>query len=220
MTGEKATKLVRAGTILPLLPLCGGLPPQVAWGYLRARHRCGRSRPIMTARSREPTTDIAPLRVVVWSTGGIGSNAVRAIAQRPELELVGVWVHASEKDGREVSELCLGGPSGLKATEDADALIRLRPDCVVYAASGPERDAGAVPDYERLLKAGINVVTTTSTKLVFPPVYEQVVRERLATAAIDGGASLYASGIFPGFAATSSHSSPRLSLAGSTPFEL
>ena len=32
--GEEATELVRAGTILPLLPLCGGLPPEVAWGYL------------------------------------------------------------------------------------------------------------------------------------------------------------------------------------------
>jgi alkanesulfonate monooxygenase SsuD/methylene tetrahydromethanopterin reductase-like flavin-dependent oxidoreductase (luciferase family) len=35
-TGEEATELVRAGTILPLLPLCGGLPPEVAWGYLES----------------------------------------------------------------------------------------------------------------------------------------------------------------------------------------
>ena len=34
ITREEATELVRAGTILPLLPLCGGLPPDVAWGYL------------------------------------------------------------------------------------------------------------------------------------------------------------------------------------------
>jgi hypothetical protein len=47
------------------------------------------------------------------------------------------------------------------ATDDAGALIDLRPDCVVYSASGPERDAAAVTDYERLLSAGINVVTTT-----------------------------------------------------------
>lgn len=70
----------------------------------------------------------------------------------------------------------------------------------MYAASGPERDAAAVPDYVRFLAAGINVVTTTSTRLVLPPVYDGAARDRLAQAAAEGGASLYASGIFPGFA--------------------
>jgi hypothetical protein len=42
---------------------------------------------------------------------------------------------------------------------------------VIYAASGPARDAGAVPDYERLLAAGVNVVTTTSTNLINPLAY-------------------------------------------------
>lgn len=140
------------------------------------------------------------LRVVVWSTGGIGSNAIRAIGRRPDLELVGVWVHSPDKVGRDAGELSGGAPIGLAATDDADVLIALRPDCVVYSASGPDRDVAAVPDYERLLAAGINVVTTTSTRLVFPPVYEQASRDRLANAAASGGASLYASGIFPGFA--------------------
>ena len=141
-----------------------------------------------------------PLRVVVWSTGGVGSNAIRAISPRSDLDLVGVWVHTPDKVGRDAGELADAKPIGLAATHDADALIALEPDCVVYSASGPGRDVAAVPDYERFLAAGINVVTTTSTKLVFPPVYEQATRERLAEAAASGGASLYASGIFPGFA--------------------
>jgi hypothetical protein len=140
------------------------------------------------------------LRVVVWSTGGIGSIAIRAIRRRPDMELVGVWVHSPEKVGRDAGELAGGAPIGLAATHDADALIALRPDCVVYAASGPERDVGAVPDYVRLLEAGIHVVTTTSTGLVYPPVYMQPLREQLEKAAAAGGASLHASGIFPGFA--------------------
>jgi hypothetical protein len=141
-----------------------------------------------------------PLRVVVWATGGIGSNAIRAIARRPDLDLVGVWVHSPEKVGRDAGELAGRDPLGIAATGDADVLIGLRPDCVVYAASGPERDAGAVPDYVRLLEAGINVVTTTSTRLVFPEAYDAGPRALLATAAEAGGASLFASGIFPGFA--------------------
>jgi 2,4-diaminopentanoate dehydrogenase len=145
----------------------------------------------MTTRNR---------RVVVWSTGGVGSNAIRAVARRRDLELVGVWVHAPEKVGRDAGELAGIDPLGVVATDDVHALIGLAPECVIYAASGPERGAGAVPDYERLLSAGINVVTTTSTELVHPPSADEALCARLERAADLGGASLYASGIFPGFA--------------------
>jgi hypothetical protein len=141
-------------------------------------------------------------RVVVWATGGIGSIAIRAIQEREDLELVGVWVHSPEKDGMDAGELANGEPIGLAVTTDADALIALKPDCVIYAASGPERDAGAIPDYVKLLSAGLNVVTTSTTRLVNPHAYEPAEwRDQLATAAKQGQASLYASGIEPGFAA-------------------
>jgi hypothetical protein len=141
-------------------------------------------------------------RVVVWSTGGIGSIAIRAIHQRPNLDLVGVWVHSPEKDGKDAGELANGEAIGLAATADADALIGLKPDCVVYAASGPERDALAIPDYVKLLSAGINVVTTSTTRLVNPHAYEPAEwRDQLVAAAKEGEVSLYASGIEPGFAA-------------------
>ena len=141
-----------------------------------------------------------PLRVVVWSTGGIGSAAVRAVHRRPDLDLVGVWVHTPEKVGRDVGELLGDGSFGVRTTGDADELVALQPDCVVHAASGPERDAGAVPDFVRLLGAGINVVATSSTQLVYPPVANALWRTELEAAAKAGNASFYASGIFPGFA--------------------
>jgi hypothetical protein len=138
---------------------------------------------------------------VVWSTGGVGSIAVDAIRRRPDLDLVGVWVHSHEKVGKDAGELTGGDPIGVAATNDADALIALKPDCVVYAASGPERDGGAVPDYLRLLDAGINVVSTSSTSLVYPPSYfAPDWLTQLEAAAKAGNASFYASGIFPGFA--------------------
>jgi hypothetical protein len=142
-----------------------------------------------------------PMRVVVWSTGGVGSVAIDAVHRRPDLELVGVWVHSPEKVGADAGVLAGGAPIGVTVTDDADALIALAPDCVVYAASGPERDAAAVPDYVKLLSAGINVVSTSSTSLVFPPSYHAPQwREQLESAAETGNASLYVSGIFPGFA--------------------
>ncbi|OBA70162.1 dihydrodipicolinate reductase [Mycobacterium sp. 1554424.7] len=141
------------------------------------------------------------MRVVVWSTGGVGKIAIDAISRRPDLELAGVWVHSPDKVGRDAGELAGIEPLGVIATDDADALIALAPDAVVYAASGPERDGAAVPDYLRLLEAGINVVSTSSTSLVYPPSYFATDwRDQLDAAAKSGGASLYVSGIFPGFA--------------------
>ena len=147
--------------------------------------------------SQASTPDVK--RVVVWSTGGTGSMSIVAAHERPDLDLVGVWVHSEDKVGKDAGELANGVPIGITTTNDVDALLALEPDCVIYGASGPARDYGAVPDYERLLAAGVNVVTTTSTNLINPLAYVPEHRERLEAAAAAGGASIYASGIEPGF---------------------
>jgi hypothetical protein len=139
-------------------------------------------------------------RVVGWSTGWVGRLAVAAISRRPDLELAGVWVHARDKVGRDAGELAGIGPIGITATDDAAALVALAPHCVCYSASGPERDAAVVPDLVRFLEAGINVVTVSIAGLVYPAGFDPEVRGRLERAARAGGATLYASGIEPGFA--------------------
>ena len=35
VTVDEAIERIRSGAILPLLPLCGGLDPEIAWAYLR-----------------------------------------------------------------------------------------------------------------------------------------------------------------------------------------
>lgn len=141
-----------------------------------------------------------PLRVVVWGTGGIGALAINAIARRPGIELVGVWAYSKQKAGCDAGELAGGKTNGIKVTNDADALIALEPDCVIYVASSPDRERAAVPEIERFLKAGINVVTTTTSRAIYPPTFEPW-RDSMEEAAQAGGASFYASGIEPGFAA-------------------
>jgi 2,4-diaminopentanoate dehydrogenase len=141
-----------------------------------------------------------PLRVAVWSTGGIGSISIAAIKRRPNLDLVGVWVHSPEKVGKDAGELANGEAIGLAATNDFDALLALDLDCVVYAASGPGRDAAAVPDYVRLLSAGVDVVTSSSTRLIYPPTFDRELLAQIEAACKAGGTSIYNSGIEPGFA--------------------
>src|SRR5947208_369024 len=95
------------------------------------------------------------LRVVQWTTGNVGRQAVGAIVVHPELELVGVFAHDPAKAGRDAAELCgLDEPTGVVATGDVEELLALRPDCVVYTALHLDADEVA-----RILRAGINVVT-------------------------------------------------------------
>jgi len=52
--------------------------------------------------SREPLDHPEqPYKVVVWATGRVGRLAIRAVADRPNFELVGVWVHSESKDGKD-----------------------------------------------------------------------------------------------------------------------
>ena len=140
------------------------------------------------------------LRVVQWSTGGVGSIAVRALAERSDCELVGVWVHDEAKSGQDAGALVGCDDLGIRATTDADALIGLAPDCVCYTPSGESRAAECIDDLSRLLENGINVVTTSVPGLVHPPAYDREATTRLEAAGRKGQASLYASGVEPGFA--------------------
>lgn len=152
----------------------------------------------MTKRQGMPSGNTS---VAVWSTGAIGSIAIRSVLRRPELELTGVWVHSEAKVGLDIGDLVGVEPIGQAATNDVETIIAARPDVVLYAASGPELDAVNVPVYVRLLSSGINVVTVSSPALIYPAAADAAIIGQLRAAAVEGGATFYASGLEPGFAA-------------------
>lgn len=141
-------------------------------------------------------------RVVAWSTGNVGRHAVAGIDAHPDLELAGVWVSGPAKDGRDAGELAgLGRELGVRATTDADALLALEPDCIVYTAMADDRLMEAVADLERFLRAGIDVVSSSPVFLQFPDgTAPPAMTDPLRDAATAGGASLWVNGIDPGFA--------------------
>jgi hypothetical protein len=140
------------------------------------------------------TTD-RPLRVVQWTTGKVASEALKATVERPDLELVGVYAFSKAKVGKDVGELAgLGRTIGVAATDDIDALIALQPDCVAYMPLHPD-----VEHLARLLRAGINVVSTAG--FVTGRAYGVEARAVLEAAAQHGNASLFGSGINPGWVA-------------------
>jgi hypothetical protein len=141
-------------------------------------------------------------RVAQWSTGNVGRHAIAGIDAHPELELAGVWVSTPDKAGRDAGELAgLNRTLGVAASGDAEEILALRPDCVVYTAMADDRLTEAMDDLCRILRAGINVVSSSPVFLQFPDgvVPEEMIAP-IRAAAAEGGVSLWVNGVDPGFA--------------------
>jgi 2,4-diaminopentanoate dehydrogenase len=149
-----------------------------------------------------PTTDFAKrtYNVVVWATGRVGRLSIKAVTDRPNLNLVGVWVHSPSKAGQDAGALAGIEPLGIVATNDEDALLSSDVDCVIYTGPATSRPREAIADFCRILAAGKNIVTTSLPGLVYPRgSMRESALTRIVDAARQGGASIYSSGIEPGF---------------------
>jgi len=139
-------------------------------------------------------------RVVQFSSGNVGRHSLRAIIGRPDLQLVGLHAASPNKIGRDAAELCgLDEPTGVVATDNIDALIALKPDCVVYTAQGETRPMEAIEQMSKFLAAGVNVAATSMVWLVTPRQADDWLRLPLEQACEAGDASLYVNGIDPGY---------------------
>lgn len=126
--------------------------------------------------------------VVQWATGNLGRAAIEGIVAHPDLELVGVWVHSDAKAGKDAGELAGIAPIGVRATTSLEDVIGLQPDCVLYSPLFAN-----VAEIERLLAAGINVVTPLNW---FYP--KHIEAKGLRAACAKGGTTLHGTGIHPG----------------------
>jgi hypothetical protein len=138
-------------------------------------------------------------RTLVWGTGNVGVAALRTVLSNPELELAGVLVNSPGKVGRDAGDLCGRPKTGVLASDNIDAALAAGIDAVAYTASGDFRPDEALDDIERCLAAGINVVSTSVYPLYDPRSAPEELRTRFEKAAQKGGASLFVSGIDPGF---------------------
>lgn len=133
------------------------------------------------------------LRIVQWATGTVGASAMRAVIGHPDMELVGVRVYSSSKVGLDAGLICGLPPTGVMATADVDALLALKPDCVVYMPESTDLD-----DVCRILESGANI-STTRAEFFNPRAMELALRDRIEAACQKGGSSIHSSGSSPGF---------------------
>jgi 2,4-diaminopentanoate dehydrogenase len=139
-------------------------------------------------------------RVIQWSTGNVGRHALRLVANHPDLELVGLWVHSADKVARDAGELGGFAPTGVLATNDVDTLLALDADCVCYTATADLRPTEAIADMARILRSGKNVVSSSVVPLIFPPHVAPEMRKPIEDACVEGAVSCFTSGIDPGWA--------------------
>ena len=134
----------------------------------------------------------APYRVVQWTTGNVGKSSVEALAKNPNYELVGCYAWSKDKAGQDVGELVGIDPLGVAATNDVDALLALKPDVVVYNPMWIDVD-----ELTCILAAGVNVVSSAS----FITGHNLGAgRDRIEDACRRGNATMFGSGVSPGFA--------------------
>jgi hypothetical protein len=133
------------------------------------------------------------MRVIQWTTGNVGTRSLRAIVGDSRFELVGCFAYSAAKVGRDAGELVGIAPVGINATDDCDALLALRADCVVYMPVYPNVD-----EMVRILESGANVVTT-SAFITGRSLGADAVAA-LSAACARGSSSLYGTGVNPGLA--------------------
>lgn len=131
-------------------------------------------------------------RVIQWATGVVGQAALKHFIENPTIELAEVLVTNPDKVGKDAGELVGLPPTGVIATSDAEALIALDADCVLFA--------GLVADLDlfcRLLASGKNVISPAGP--FFPTERYRDKFDRLEEACAKGGTSFHGCGIHPGF---------------------
>ena len=137
-----------------------------------------------------------PYRVAVWGPGVIGSTCIEGVLKDPALELVGVLTYSPEKVGLDAGTLVGLPPCGIELTDDRQAFLAKKPECVLYTA----RDFGdfrADDDIIEMLQMGINVIPSLPYQNI--SIRGQEVVEKFEEACHAGNSTLHGTGVNPGF---------------------
>jgi 2,4-diaminopentanoate dehydrogenase len=147
-------------------------------------------------------------RVIQWGAGFTGRFSLRYILSNPSVDLVGLKVFTDGKDGVDAGTIIDREPVGVLGTRDADALVSMEADCVVFMPRDALADPSVpgspsrawVDELLPILRSGKNVVSP-----IAPPIHlaelengEEFLAE-LNAACEEGGTTVFFAGLDPGF---------------------
>ena len=142
------------------------------------------------------------IRTALIGTGNCGSLALKQLVSDARFDLTGVWVSSDAKVGKDAGALAgLDVTTGVAASDDLDAIIAAKPECIVYCAMGDTRLPDAMADVRKILAAGVNVVGSGLGVLQYPwQVIPDKYIQRIEDAAREGDSTVFFTGVDPGFA--------------------
>jgi len=140
-------------------------------------------------------------RVIQWSTGNVGKGAIKAIAERSELELVGLYVTSAEKAGQDAGVLAGIDELGVVACSEVEEIVALDADVVIHTPL-PSLVYGDDPDTDvrnicRLLASGKDVITAVG--YMYPKAHGTALTDRLEAACREGDSTFHSTGLNPGW---------------------
>jgi hypothetical protein len=142
------------------------------------------------------------LRVIHCGSGQSGARALAGILDHPDLELVGQYVWSQDKVGVDAGVLCGKAPCGVAATNDWDALIALKADCLSYFGRAMPGSIEPVKEMLPFLAGGVNIVNFSAFEYAHPPSAPAEPKAWIEAACREGDSSLFFTGIDPGWATT------------------
>lgn len=138
-------------------------------------------------------------RVIQWATGAMGKTCLKAIIDRPDMELAGVYVYGARKVGKDAGDIARRGPTGIYATNDIDQILATDADVVVHAGRLAPPYGSHDAEIAKLLASSKNVISINGYS--FPDYWPAERRRALESACAKGASSLMNAGLNPGFIA-------------------
>ena len=141
----------------------------------------------------------AKFKAIQWATGAMGRSCLRAIIDRDDTELVGLYCHGERKIGRDAGDLVHRPVTGITATHNRDEILALDADVVIHSSRIQKDPLVHDDDITALLRSGKNVISINGN--TFPQIWPEQRRIAYETACAAGESSFLGAGLNPGFVA-------------------
>ena len=77
---------------------------------------------------------MAKPKIIQWCTDSMGRITLRQLIDRPDIDLVGVYVTSDKKNGLDAGQIARRPDTGIIATNNIDEILKLEADAVIHTS--------------------------------------------------------------------------------------
>lgn len=140
-------------------------------------------------------------KVIQWCSGTVGTHAIKAVAERANLELVGMYAFSDNKVGQDAGTIAGIDALGVRAVNDVNKILDMDADVVLHTPLPSliygEDPLADIDTFCSLLESGKDVITTVG--YMYPKVHGPELNKRLEDACRAGDSTFHSTGLNPGW---------------------